>query len=254
MNEEEETFTLCPLDTSVLKVTFLWTSWKRFSGSLCIIRTMTFELENSGTNTHLGVTGSRWQRSPNSSTCRRASGVGWGAAGTARCQAVGLWRGEAVGIGGRELTSPLVLISCFRGRRLIWLYKELIKRQPTSQCLVLHCRIYSQEANVFLKGQRLVSSLTNWHPICRCLFFPSCSLHFMGIGDGSCLVIDKISLREKNKGFNSLGLIFHLFFSYKCSIWVWLSCVSLHKPGSHLFITVVVHRLLDATNLLEILI
>ena len=177
MNEEEETFTLCPLDTSVLKVTFLWTSWKRFSGSLCIIRTMTFELENSGTNTHLGVTGSRWQRSPNSSTCRRASGVGWGAAGTARCQAVGLWRGEAVGIGGRELTSPLVLISCFRGRRLIWLYKELIKRQPTSQCLVLHCRIYSQEANVFLKGQRLVSSLTNWHPICRCLFFPSCSLH-----------------------------------------------------------------------------
>lgn len=183
MNEEEETFTLCPLDTSVLKVTFLWTSWKRFSGSLWIIGTVTFELENRGTNPHLGVTGSRWQRSPNSSACRRASGVGRGAAGTACRQAVGLWRGEAVGVGGRELMSPLVLISCCRGRRLIWLYKELTKRQPTSLCLVLHCRIYSQEENVFLKGQRLVSSLTNWHPICQCLFLPSCSLRFVGIGD-----------------------------------------------------------------------
>lgn len=34
---------------------------------------------------------------------------------------------------------------------------------------------------------------------------------------GLCLVIDKTSEKE-NKDFNSVGLIFHLFFSYKCSL------------------------------------
>lgn len=44
MNKKGEAFTPFFLDTSVLKVPFLLDSWKGFSGSLYVIRTLAFEL------------------------------------------------------------------------------------------------------------------------------------------------------------------------------------------------------------------
>ena len=99
--------------------------------------------------------------------------------------------------------------------------------------------------------QRLVSSSANWYSICWNHFFPFMySLHRKKYG--ACLVIDK-NLWE-NKGFNSLGLRFHLFFSYKYSVWIQLLYICLYiSQDKHTFITVVVHRLLHTKIYLECL-
>lgn len=158
MNVEEETFTLCPQDTSVLKSHLPVGLPEKDSQVAYIIRTVAFELESRGANIPLGGTmaavkgvlivhlpaelGGEQQELRVAKLLASEEGR--------------RWRWEV-----REPTFPLAHIPYFRGKRLIWLCKELIKRQPTSQCLVLHCRIYSQGENVFLTGQRLVSSLTN---------------------------------------------------------------------------------------------
>lgn len=119
-----------------------WTYWKRFSCSLCIIRTMTFELESSGSTLPLGSQVSGVREVP--IIAPPADGpaeMGKEQKATAFilcCQAVGLWKGAVVGTGGERTH----IASCPRfhilEEKIIWLLR--IKRQPTSQCLVLQCR------------------------------------------------------------------------------------------------------------------
>ena len=77
---------------------------------------MAFDLESRGTNTHLWVTGSR------GALIVLPADVELGEEPQELHVARGLRRG-----GGRELTFPFMFISYFRGKRLIWLYQELIK-------------------------------------------------------------------------------------------------------------------------------
>lgn len=127
------------------------TSWKRVSCSLCIIRTMTFELESRGVNTPLqsqvaGVRGVLIIALP----ADEPAEMGKEQRVTAFilcCQAVGLWEGAVVATGNEHSHCLLSSFHILEEKDYLALLR--IKRQPTSQCPVLHCR---RRRKYFWKG------------------------------------------------------------------------------------------------------
>lgn len=121
-----------------------WTSWKRVSCSLCIIRTITFDLESRGVNTPLQsqVAGGREVLiiAPPADEPAEMGKEQRATAFILCCQAVCLWKGAVVGTGSEYSHCLLSSFHILEEKDYLALLR--IKRQPTS-CTT------GQEENIF---------------------------------------------------------------------------------------------------------